>query len=331
MKRYLLRVSIFMLLVAALFGGWSAVLLSMELTAYAREAKLSEDVRYVVCGGSETQKGLLAELWPGFFNFSIDGITLDQIELKTIDFFERNSEHRPEIVLIDVSPQKLIAQDISVPLIEAEDAGKRFLLHALQPQYSRRSLDGLAIIFRDVILVNRTKFAWKSLRKRRPYTSSIGGDGSVPNLTEEQLATNRQKILSKEPTMGFKDHPKHTYERMKHQTEKMEKWWTTSGPLSDESETVQCVRNIIAIVRENGSRPVLITPPWHEKLRSAVNPKQIEDFYATMHKIAAEEGISYLDYLSLEFPDEDWRDGNHLNTHGAVKFTETVRHDVEAL
>ena len=41
--------------------------------------------------------------------------------------------------------------------------------------------------------------------------------------------------------------------------------------------------------------------------------------------------VTYLDYHELPFSVEEWRDGNRLNSHGVVHFTERVRRDVEQL
>lgn len=327
MKRFVLQVILFALIVVGLFGGWSALLVRMEFTAYARESQMPTNTLYAVCGDSQTELGLNPALWPRFFNFSLSAIQLDQIELKTIDLLARNPG-RPKILLIDISPRKLAAQNITKPLVEARNAGKRFMLHVLHPQKSRRSLDGVAVIFRDAILVKRTKKAWKAIRKGRPYASSIGGEGTPdPDLTEEDVVRNRTAILAKRATCGFRDHRKEVQKGIDEHADELNAW----GLVDESSETVRCIRDILRHVKSRGVTPVLITPPWHPDLLARIPAEKLANFHEVMNEIAQSEGVAYLDHLEMTFPDHEWRDGNHLNSHGAVKYTEYVRREVERL
>jgi len=328
MRRYVVRLALFSLLAVGLFGGLSGTLLWMELSAYARESKMPPDTVCAVCGDSQTELGLLPTVWPHFFNFSISAIQLDQIELKVIDLLERNPG-RPEVLLIDISPRKLAAQDIDVPLLEDRGACKRFLLHVLHPRKSRRSLDGIVVLFRDAILVKRLKKAYKSLRKGRPYASSIGGQGAAPFVQTERDATvSASNILAQATKLGFRDH----YTQVMDGIEEHAAELNSQGPVGPDSKSVGCIRDIVAYVRSKGVVPVLITPPWHASLLSRVPRTTLDNFRETMRGICRDcGGIAWLDYLEMPFADGEWRDGNHLNTHGAVRFTACVRKDVEAL
>ena len=327
MRKFVFRASVFGLLIVGFLGGWSAFLLHLELATYAREAKMPPDAAYAVCGDSQTAVGLLPELWPGFFNFSISDIRLDQMELKTIDLLERNPG-RTKVLLIDITPRKLVIQDVDVPLKDMRNAGKRFLLHVLHPRESRRSLEGLAVIFRDAILVKRTMKFLKALRKHQRYRSSIGGAGSIAGLTESEVATNRLALLAKPDKMGFRDHRDSVFSAIGEHADEMSAW----GPVTLESKTVACITNMIAIARRQGVTPVLMTTPWHRELLSRVSAAQIGNHRQVMREIARRDGnLPYLDYLEMPFDDGEWYDGNHLNRHGAVRLTERVRQDVERL
>lgn len=328
MRRYLVKIAFFSLIVVGVFGGLSAFLLRMELSAYARESRMPPDTVCAVCGDSQTELGLNPQLWPGFFNFSISAIQLDQIELKVIDLLERNPG-RPKVLLIDISPRKLAAQDIDTPLVKDRGACKRFLLHVLHPKESRRSLDGVVVVFRDAILVKRLKKAYKCLRKGRPYVSSIGGPGSDASVrSEEDVSARRAAILARPTKLGFRDHLEQVMDGIEEHAAELNSW----GLATEDSKSAKCIKAIVANVRSHGVVPVLITPPWHALLRERAAPGVLDNFRQVMREICRDcGGVTWLDYLELPFADEEWRDGNHLNSHGAVRFTECVRADVERI
>lgn len=326
MKKFVLKVVGFGTIVILVFGSWSGMLFYLEVTSYARESKMPGGTVVAVCGDSQTELGLQPRIWPHFFNFSQSAIQLDQIELKTLDLLDRNPEML-QTLLIDISPRKLAVQSIDQPLIEARNASKRFLLHLLHPKESRRSLDGIVVLFRDIILVQRTKKAWSRLLKGKPYKSSLGCPGAADVRTEEQVAENRRDLLARPPVRGFRDHLDKVRASMDEHAAEMVEW----GPASVTSKTSRCIHDIVALVKSRGVRPVLITPPWHGELRARVPKALLDNFRATMREIARDNDVVWLDYLETSFADDEWRDGNHLNAHGAVRFTERVRRDVENL
>ena len=326
MKRFLVRFALFSLLAVLLYGGWAAALLFAELRAYARESKMPPGTRVAVCGDSQTEVGLLPHVWPGFFNFSISSLQLDQVELKVVDLLDRNPGFKG-VVILDVSPMKLFAQDIDKSMLEDRSAGKRFLLHALHRDRSRRPLDGILLLFRDSILVKRTTKAFKSLRLGVPYVSSIGGMGAVPGLTEEKARTNREKFLNAPTQRGFAEHPELVAEGMEEAAAELNRW-----PLVDENaKSIRCLRDILAFVRAKGARPVLITTPVHPKLLAKFPPEKRANFRDQVRRLAESTRTPWFDYLEMPLADDDWRDGNHLNFRGAVKLTDAVRRDVEGI
>lgn len=185
MRRFVIRVLLFAVLIVVLFGGWSGAILWLELTSYAREAELPADTAYAVCSDSQTEVSLLPALWPRFFNFSLSATQLDQYELK----------------------------------------------------------------------------AW--------------------------------------------------------------------GPVDENSKSVKCIKDILALVKAHGVAPVLITTPYHPEFLAKIPREKLENFRGMMNRISQERGVAWFDYLEMTFTDDEWRDGNHLNVHGSVRLTECVRRDVE--
>ena len=325
MRKFIIRSAFFGFLVLVIFGGWSAALLHLELTSYFREATIPSGVRFAVCSDSQTEVALLPEVWPRFFNFSISAIQLDQYELKILDLLDRNPG-RLKALIVDISPRKLLAQDIDTPLLDHRSAGKRFLLHALHPRESRRSMGGMAVLFRDSILVKRSVKAFKAYRKGRPYLSSIGGRGSAGGArTEEEATRNRDRLLRQPAILGFHDHLEQVLAGIEEHGAELNAW----GPVDGTSKTCGCIRDILTLVKSRGVTPVLITTPYHPAFLEKIPRASLDNFRKTMREISQACDVAWFDYLEMPFPDDQWRDGNHLNSHGAVFLTERVRHDVE--
>lgn len=327
MKKYILKFLAFSLLAFLIFGGWAGVLVWLELSAHAREVAMPSGTVYAVCGDSQTELGLMPELWPHFFNFSKSGIQLDQVELKVVDLLERNPG-MPKVLLVDVSPRKLAVQSIDRPLAEARSAGKRFLLHLLYPRKNRRPLDGFVILFRDSLLIKRTGKALESLLFGERYTSAIGGPGGAsPDLSEEDVARNRSRFLGKKAKVGFRSHRALAMRHVEDHSAELREW----GPVGKDAKSVRCIKDIVAYVKSRGVVPVLMTTPLHPLFWEKVPKDHFDNFREVMRGIARDCDVAYLDYLEMPFAEEEWRDGNHLNVHGAVRFTERVRTDVERL
>ena len=327
MRKYIFRFLGFALIALAIFGGWTGVLVWLEVSAHAREVKMSPGTIYAVCGDSQTEVALRANLWPHFFNFSKSAIKLDQLELKVVDLLEHNPG-MPKYLLIDVSPRKLAVQSIDAPLCEARSAGKRLMLHLLYPQKSRRSLNGIVFLFRDAILLKQTTRAFRSIVGGKRYSSSIGGPGGAgPDLTEEDVAENRRRYLVKAAKMGFDSHRDLVLDSVDEHSAELNFW----GPTAKSAKSVGCIRDIVAYVKDKGVTPILMTTPLHPIFWSKVPKAQFDNFREIMEWLSSSCGVVWLDYLTMPFPDEEWRDANHLNLHGAVRFTDRVRADVERL
>ena len=327
MKKYILRFLGFAMLAVVVFGGWSCVVVWLELSTHDKEVTMPPGTVYAVCGDSQTELGLLPMLWPHFFNFSQSAVQLDQVELKVFDLLERNRV-MPKILLIDISPRKLAVQDIDKPLVEARSAAKRLMLHLLYPQKNRRSLDGLVFLFRDVLLLKQTTRAFRGLVGYERYTSTIGGPGSAsPRLSEEAVNKNRTKLMELPAKMGFRSHRDLVLNSVEEHSAELKAW----GTVGKDAKSVRCIKDIISYVKSKGVVPVLMTTPLHPIFWEKVPKSQFDNFRDVMKSISSDCDVAWLDYLEMPFAEEEWRDANHLNLYGAVRFTDCVRADVESL
>lgn len=91
---------------------------------------------------------------------------------------------------------------------------------------------------------------------------------------------------------------------------------------------------IIAFCRENDITPVLITTPFSSYYIELVSPEFLQEFRATIDKIANDTDVNYYDYShderfygNLEL----FSDADHLNDEGAVYFTDILWDEVEEL
>lgn len=324
MKRFVVKSLLLVTGVVVIFGGWSALLLRTEVSAYRRTCRPPEGTRIVVCGDSQCDQGVLPQLWPGCYNFSTQGLQLDQVELKVVDILE-NADPLPRAIVLDLTPFKLLDQSIDVPLKDTAAVGGHFLLHALHPDLTRRSLEGLPVLFRDHILVKRTSKLFKALRKGIPYECSVPCPGGVAGLTEEQVGENRRRLLAAPAVCGFVLYPDWIRSALKKGADNL----AAFPPLTPDSPSVKCWREIVGRIRARGVEPVFITTPYSRPALDSQRPGFMASFKREARNLAEELGVKYFDYLEMPFATEEWRDVNHLNLHGAVKFTETVRRDIE--
>lgn len=324
MKRFIVKSLLLVTGVVVIFGGWSALLLWMEVSTYRRTCRPPEGTRIVICGDSQCDQGVLPQLWPGCYNFSTQGLQLDQVELKVIDVLQY-ADPPPKAIVLDLTPFKLLDQSLDVPLKDTAAVGGHFLLHALHPDRTRRSLDGLPVLFRDHVLVKRTSRLFKALRKGVPYECSVPCPGGVAGLTAAQVEENRRRLLAAPAVCGFTQYPDWIAMSLKKGAENL----AAFPPLKPDSQSLRCWRDIVADIRAKGVEPVLITTPYSRAALDSQRPGFMESFKREAGKLADELGVKYFDYLELPFETEEWRDVNHLNIHGAVRFTETVRRDIE--
>lgn len=324
MKRFIVKSLLLVTGVVVIFGGWSALLLWMEVSTYRRTCRPPDGTRIVICGDSQCDQGVLPQLWPGCYNFSTQGLQLDQVELKVIDVLQY-ADPLPKAIVLDLTPFKLLDQSLDVPLKDTAAVGGHFLLHALHPDRTRRSLDGLPVLFRDHVLVKRTSRLFKALRKGIPYECSVPCPGGVAGLTEAQVEENRRRLLAAPAVCGFTQYPDWIAMSLKKGADDL----AAFPPLTADSPSLACWRDIVADIRAKGVEPVVITTPYSRQALDALRPGLKESFRREAGKLAEELGVKYFDYLEMPFETGEWRDVNHLNVRGAVRFTETVRRDIE--
>lgn len=81
--------------------------------------------------------------------------------------------------------------------------------------------------------------------------------------------------------------------------------------------------------RSREIRLVLITTPCWSSYYENLNPDQVTKMYELTHRLQAEYGLDYFDYLAdSRFVDDDFFDSNHLSDIGAEKFTKILCADL---
>lgn len=99
-------------------------------------------------------------------------------------------------------------------------------------------------------------------------------------------------------------------------------------------ERIDELYTIIDYCQTHDITPVLITTPFSKYYRNLVSDEFLEEFNATVTKIASDTGVSYYDYSADErFRDnlDYFSDSDHLNDQGAEYFMDILRDEVEEL
>ena len=242
-------------------------------------------------------------LWPDLFNFSLDATLLDQSRMKLADLLAANPG-RIDTVLFDISPWKFYVNNPRNALIEEGAAAQQLLLHLLHWRENIRPLNGFAKMFRDLVLVKKGRKLHRLVAKRRPYRSSLCG-GYVRTC--------------KAAFIDAPDFAEHNIRRISGGINAAPKAGTGTAVFDEWIKSLD-------LVREAGvKKVVIITTPFHPRLRAAIDKPRLDDFRRAVRTFAAKAGCQYLDFLDLQVPDAGWRDGNHLNEVGASIFTSACR------
>lgn len=99
-------------------------------------------------------------------------------------------------------------------------------------------------------------------------------------------------------------------------------------------ERVEDLYDIINYCKENDITPVLITTPFSNYYNDLVSSEFLQEFYATINRVAYDTSVSYYDYSHDErFYDhlEYFSDCDHLNTEGAAYFMDILWDEVDEL
>ena len=307
MKKFIYRVFLFAGIIAIVFGVWGTMILSMEISAYHRELVMPEGRDILVCGDSQPEHALDPSVWPRLFNFSRTATAMDQRYMKLLDLYRANPS-RIKVLLLDISIIKYYAGEGYLSKILRDDGtyDKQFLIHFLHPNANKRSLEGLSIIFRDALLCKKTKLAWRVLRGKRSYESSIGG-----------------RFLSCDK-FGFIDND----EEVRRYAEEL----ATSAKTDRPNELfLDYLNKIIELAISNKSKVILFATPIHNELTKHFSKEQLIRFDKDMESLANSKSIHWLNFTDVQLPDDCWRDANHLNFKGAKEFSELVKKRIEAL
>ena len=99
-------------------------------------------------------------------------------------------------------------------------------------------------------------------------------------------------------------------------------------------ERIEELYEIIAFCRENDITPVLVTTPLSNYYADLVSQEFLQEFLATVNKIASDTGVNYYDYShderfygNLEY----FSDADHLNDEGSIYYTAILWDEVEEL
>lgn len=309
MKRFIIRASVFLLVAVLSLGAWTAFIVAVEISSYGNELKMPEGKRVLVCGDSQPAHALNPEYWPELFNFSRDATLLDQSRMKMKDVLAANPG-RTGMVLIDVSPWKFYVNDPVSPLIAEGPAASQMLVNFMHSDENVRPLSGLPKAFRDTVLIKKGGKLHHLFSRKKPYRSNLKG-GFV-----------------KTKKTGFADAPERVAFNIRRLADKI----NAAPRIGAGTVVFDEWRETVRTARAAGvERVVLITTPFHSRLRDAIDPTRLSDFSTAVRAFARETGCEYLDFLGFDVPDDGWRDANHLNVVGARLFTDACRKAVSAL
>ena len=307
MKRFVIKVLAFALIVATIFVGWSTLVVVAEINAYKQELVLPEGCDIVVVGDSQPEHALDPRFWPRLYNFSKTATAMDQRYMKLVDIFRANPG-RIRMLLLDISAIKFYGGQSDLMDLARKDGyyDRQFFLHWLHPKENERSLDGTLSAFRDGMLMRKTKMAWRVLRGKKKYESSIGG--SFLDCQVKGFESNRNEV-------------ENSAEELARSTDKS---------VADD-EFVRHLDEILGLSKTNDVEVILFSTPIHRELVKRMMPGKLDDFTRSIGSIAGEAGLKYLDFTTMELPDECWRDANHLNALGAELFTKAIAGTVDKI
>lgn len=100
-----------------------------------------------------------------------------------------------------------------------------------------------------------------------------------------------------------------------------------NGDLLVRDEELDAIYGIIRLCKEHGSRPILITTPFRREYNDQFEEEYCRQFYEVIDRICKDEAVEYYDYSHDErFIDRDdyFRNSDHLSPKGAAAFTEIV-------
>ena len=105
--------------------------------------------------------------------------------------------------------------------------------------------------------------------------------------------------------------------------------------IGDEEETISNVSiesllNLIDLCIKKDVKPVLLGTPLHEEYRNLI-PSKFKRSFDSLKTEFDSRGIIVIDKTNSNYPDSLFKDYDHLNTEGAVKFTKQIRASLQEL
>ena len=299
MKRFLLKLFLFLTPPAILGGGWTVFVAAADYRSYSSALAAPDGAEVLVCGDSQTKDALDPSIVPRLFNFSTAATTCDQDFMRLCDLLEAN-RGKFKYVLLDVSPLK-IGYNPSRPVSELNAARVHALLHLYHISSNARPFGSLGALWRDVICIRKFNEFRKALLRGKPWRSSMAG----------AFAPDKAK--------GFLD-PKFRTKALADIEEKAMR--VNSRPPADESLPLfDILGKSIGIVRTYGAKPVVTVMPLSKPLLQRIDPDRLAAFEDAVLDVSRHMDVELIDCLRCDLPDELWHDGNHLNKDGAKVFS----------
>ena len=303
MRRFVLRLSCFTVLVVAIIGGASVAEILAEVLAYRKEVAAPDGASVLVCNDSQLQRSVDPSICPQFFNFCASGRMLDQAYLTMLDVLDAPANRgRIRQVVFDVSPESLVWR-VGLSIGELGYPAQYYQIYFRHPKEARefRGFDGWLRVVRDNLVGDRFRLAWKAIRGRKPFRSSLAGgfnySSEVGMERPERFARSVEAKVQR--TLG--------YEKVR------------EGDFA-----YRVLGKVVAAAKARGVELVFVTTPWHEDLIRACGDEAMTAFERRLAAFAARHNCRYLDFLREPFPDAAWMDANHLNATGAKLFTKRL-------
>ena len=309
MKKFLLKALLFLALPAVLGAAWTAFVVVCDYRSYTSALVAPADATVAVCGDSQTKDALDPAVVPGLFNFSTAATTCDQDLLRLKDVLDAN-RGRFRYVLLDVSPLK-VGYGTERPVSELNAGRVHALLHFYRFRENRRRFGSVGALWRDVVCTRKFNEFRKSLLRGKPWRSSMAGE----------FGPGRER--------GFVD-PKYRERALADVKDKAQRI-NGRSPADPSLPIFAILGESVAMVRAAGATPVVTTMPLSGELRREIDPARLEAFRKSLKATADSLGVSWLDYLGTDIPDELWKDANHLNKDGAAAFSAVFAKDFAGL
>ena len=306
MKKFISYAIFFLALPFVLGVAWTAFVVVTDYRSYTNALVVPPETTVAVCGDSQTKDALDPALVPGLFNFSTAATTCDQDFLRLADLLAAN-RGRFKYVLLDVSPLK-IGYSTEKPVSALNAARVHALLHFYHLTANRRDIGSVGALWRDVVCTRKFNEFRKSILRGRPWRSSMAG----------AFAPDKEK--------GFLN-PKYRAKALADAKEKAGRV-NKRPPASPAIPLFSLLAESVGLVRAAGAIPVVTTMPLSPVLRGEMDPTRLAAFRAAMQTVARRLDVTWMDYLGVDFADELWHDGNHLNRDGARVFSKRFADDL---